>query len=262
MNRIDIDIGPNYDIIALSFPFPPTISDWSIFGIFQSDDPLLRHQIILGNINSGERQSWHYKYFVNQNNIRISNGTLVYQDDQYYCLDVKGRVYAVQDPHGDNITFKYWCRPPIFKVGPSRVGAAPSRFLDTNQSFLAAGLEEDGGGIFAVIVSRDETKVSVYEFCRRECKWFPVENLRGRMLFVSETASFVAKATNPRMSNKIYFPKFYGASGVFYSLKTKKYHSYDGRFSSKESYTLQDMPSTATWIQPSLPLPEDLSFNF
>lgn len=124
-----------------------------------------------------------------------------------------------------------------------------------NRTFLAF-IGEGGGGddgeIFAVIVSHVNTKISIYKLNQSEKEWIPVNNLKDKMSFLSETVSFGAIAPRPQMSNKIYFPKFYGKSGVFYSLFTQKYHSYDGRFSGKEPYMVEDI-ATATWIQPNYP---------
>ncbi|CAI9091308.1 OLC1v1026299C1 [Oldenlandia corymbosa var. corymbosa] len=239
MNKvIEISDRPNCDIIALSFPHPPTSINWSVFGIFHSDKN--EDKLIVGSIESGGRQQhWKFGVFPNEYNFRVSNAMLVYHKYQYHCLDVKGRLGKFEDPHGGDVT---WNIVP-------RIGFKGLKLRAVNQTFLAAG---EDGDIFAVVVSCDNTEVSVYKLDPFEFEWIPVENLRDRMLFLSETASFGAKATRSAMGNKIYFPKFYGTSGVFYSLSTKKYRSYDGRFAANEPYMLENM-STATWIQPYYP---------
>ncbi|CAI9114958.1 OLC1v1015785C1 [Oldenlandia corymbosa var. corymbosa] len=169
---------------------------------------------------------------------------IVYQNNQYYLLDVKGRLGIYSPEQRVKFDFSSWT------VG----------FLDLDQklvnlSFLAAGGEEDGPEIYAVILSHNGTKVWVYGFNPAENIWVRVENLSGIMVFDSDTAYFWTRATVPLMGNKIYFPEFHGKDGVFYSLTTKKYHSYDGRFSGEGLHGCKDyLASSSIWIKPSMVL--------
>jgi hypothetical protein len=66
------------------------------------------------------------------------------------------------------------------------------------------------------------------------------------MLFVGNT-SFSAKAKFPGMENKIYFPRFYGQSIVFYSLETNNYRTFENEVVNFESVR---EPLNSGWIEP------------
>ncbi|CAI9108488.1 OLC1v1008086C1 [Oldenlandia corymbosa var. corymbosa] len=237
--RIDIPWITLDHVTAMSFDFPPTSSSWSVFGVFYHEEGELAGLISVANVKSGKRsQNWRVRnIFKKPDNFQVSTGALVSHNDRYYFLDVKGRV-ALFDPEHRR---QYFYSQPI--------GFRDVNSENVNQSFLVAGL--DGGDVFAVIVSHDATKVSVYKLNPGNKRWVRVESLENIMVFVSVTSSFWAKAAEKWMGNKIYFPKFHGENGIFYSLTTQKYHSYDGRFSTQEPSQLIDMDS-ATWIQPYL----------
>jgi hypothetical protein len=54
-------------------------------------------------------------------------------------------------------------------------------------------------------------------------------------------------ANIPGMENKIYFPRFYDQSIVFYSLETKKYHTFENELVNFESVR---EPLNCSWIEP------------
>ncbi|CAI9103781.1 OLC1v1002332C1 [Oldenlandia corymbosa var. corymbosa] len=228
---------PSHNIMALTCTSSPTSSDCSVFLIccFQG-------LMVFGCAQNGSGV-WVWRFCISGKliNFPISNCAILSHNDEYlyYCLDVKGRVAIFHTGR-----FKWY-----FKKS-RRVGWAdvPSKLV--NRSYLAAG--DDGKEAYAVIVSHNATQVRVYKLNPSEATWIRVENLRDKMLFVSGTTSFVARATEKRMGNKIYFPKFHGKNGVFYSLTTKKYHSYDGQFPTEDPSGLIDVASSSTWIQQSL----------
>jgi hypothetical protein len=66
------------------------------------------------------------------------------------------------------------------------------------------------------------------------------------MLFVGKT-SFSAVAKISEMENKIYFSRFYDQSIVFYSLETKKYHTFENEVVNFESVR---EAHNCSWIEP------------
>ncbi|CAI9115653.1 OLC1v1016617C1 [Oldenlandia corymbosa var. corymbosa] len=239
-NRIEVSDWPTCHIIALTFPFPPTSSDWSVFGIFHCVQ--YPDKFTVGRIENGKKPYWTFHFFSNPYKFQVCSNTLAYHNDRYYCLDMKGRLAIFfKDPDGIEMKVTW-----IDESTGIRFIGLKSRLL--NRSFLAPG---DDGEIFAAVISHRDPEVPVYKFDYLQTMWIPVENLRDTMLFVSEIASFVAKAPIcSHMGNKIYFPKFYRKNGVFYSLHTKKYHLYNGRFVDEKPYRLDNM-AMGTWIQPS-----------
>jgi hypothetical protein len=55
-------------------------------------------------------------------------------------------------------------------------------------------------------------------------------------------------ANIPGMENKIYFPRFYGKSIVFYSLETNNYHTFQSDEVVNFHHTREYL--NGTWIQP------------
>jgi hypothetical protein len=88
--------------------------------------------------------------------------------------------------------------------------------------------------------------VRVFELNESTGAWIKVESLGNHMLFVGNT-SFSAVANIPGMENKIYFPRFYDQSIVFYSLETKKYHTFENEVVNFESVR---EPLNCSWIEP------------
>ncbi|KAK2393919.1 hypothetical protein QL285_055815 [Trifolium repens] len=89
--------------------------------------------------------------------------------------------------------------------------------------------------------------VQVFKLNKSTMKWMKVESLKNHMLFVGKT-SFSVVANIPGMENKIYFPRFYRKSIVFYSLETNNYHT----FENDEVVNFHHMREhlNGTWIQP------------
>jgi len=88
--------------------------------------------------------------------------------------------------------------------------------------------------------------VRVFKLNESTMTWTKVESLGNHMLFVGNT-SFSAVANIPGMENKIYFPRFYGQSILFYSLKTKKYHTFEDEVLNFENVR---EPLNSSWIEP------------
>ncbi|EYU24270.1 hypothetical protein MIMGU_mgv1a018876mg [Erythranthe guttata] len=107
------------------------------------------------------------------------------------------------------------------------------------QHFLVKPKGEDV--IFAVFGTHDEREVRVYRLVEKPegFLWEPVEDLGDMVFFVSNTSCFAFSGNAENMANKIYFPRFHGDDLVFYSLKTRKFHTFKGDFSSKKSYGLK-----------------------
>ena len=109
-------------------------------------------------------------------------------------------------------------------------------------------LVECNGELLSIFVAPFGKCVRVFKLNESIMTWVRFENLGNYMLFVSHTSSMSAIAKSPGMENKIYFPRFYGESIVFYSLETDNYHS----FKSKD---VVDFYSTTEvlccgWIEP------------
>ncbi|KAK2393889.1 hypothetical protein P8452_15808 [Trifolium repens] len=108
-------------------------------------------------------------------------------------------------------------------------------------------LVECDGNLLSVFESPFAKGVQVFKLNEPTMTWMKVESLENHMLFVGRT-SFSVVANIPGMENKIYFPRFYGNSVVFYSLETNNYHT----FQNDEVVNFHHMREhlNGTWIQP------------
>ncbi|CAJ2658608.1 unnamed protein product [Trifolium pratense] len=108
-------------------------------------------------------------------------------------------------------------------------------------------LVECDGNILSVFESPFAKGVQVFKLNESTMTWIKVKSLKNHMIFVGKT-SFSAVANIPGMENKIYFPRFYGKSLVFYSLETNNYHT----FENDEAVNFHHMREhlNGTWIQP------------
>jgi hypothetical protein len=88
--------------------------------------------------------------------------------------------------------------------------------------------------------------VRIFKLNESTMTWTKVESLGNYMLFVGKT-SFSAVAKISGMENKIYFPRFYDQSIVFYSLETKKYHTFENEVVNFESVR---EAHNCSWIEP------------
>jgi hypothetical protein len=108
-------------------------------------------------------------------------------------------------------------------------------------------LVECDGELLSIFVAPFGESVQVFKLNESKMTWIRAENLGNYMIYVSRLSSFSALAKTPGMENKIYFPRLYGESIVFYSLETNNYHTFksndvDFYSSTEELY--------CCWIEP------------
>ena len=79
--------------------------------------------------------------------------------------------------------------------------------------------------------------------------WIKVLDLGNKTLYLSNNGLWAYTTSFRGVSSKIYFPKFQDNRMVFYSLDTRKYHSYEVEFWSKNAYNLSKL-MYSIWIKP------------
>ncbi|XP_012833308.1 PREDICTED: F-box protein At3g56470-like [Erythranthe guttata] len=95
----------------------------------------------------------------------------------------------------------------------------------------------------------DGWTICVLKFDLSEMCWKKVESLGDKCLYVSPNGSFAEDCgEGSDKANKIYFNKFHGKNGVWYSLSSGMYHSNGGDFASKDAYGLTQV-DYSTWIK-------------
>ncbi|KAL3503533.1 hypothetical protein ACH5RR_037982 [Cinchona calisaya] len=114
-------------------------------------------------------------------------------------------------------------------------------------------LVECDGEILAVFVGKTERWVQVFKINLSKMVWEEVESLGKYSLYLCNLSTLAVPAKTPAMENKIYFPRFYGDSMVYYSLETRMFH-YSSSDSSKDTTLIDSygckMQFRCCWIQP------------
>ncbi|CAJ2639928.1 unnamed protein product [Trifolium pratense] len=115
-------------------------------------------------------------------------------------------------------------------------------------------LVECNGNLLSVFEGPLGKWVQVFKFNENTMTWTKVESLGNYMLFVGKT-SFSAVTNIQGMENKIYFPRFYDQSIVFYSLETQKFHTFENEVVNFERVS---EPLNYSWIEPRMRRQRDL----
>lgn len=137
----------------------------------------------------------------------LYNISPAFHNGLFYFLSVTGKL-AVIEATRERISWKELEEPPT-----------------PCSSYFNNFLVECDGNLLAVFEGPLHKGVQVFKLHESTMTWIKVESLKYHMLFVGKT-SFSAVANIPGMENKIYFPRFYGQSIVFYSLETYNYHTF------------------------------------
>ncbi|RHN73085.1 hypothetical protein MtrunA17_Chr2g0294691 [Medicago truncatula] len=131
----------------------------------------------------------------------------IYHNGLFYCLSMKGKLRVIEATRE--------------KINLKEIEGPQAPYNKHFNNFL---LECDGN-LLAVLESSFGKGVKVFKLDESTMTWMKVESLKNHMLFVGK-ACFSTVANIPGMENKIYFPRFYRQSVVFYSLDTNNYHTF------------------------------------
>ncbi|KAJ0511294.1 hypothetical protein HanRHA438_Chr11g0524051 [Helianthus annuus] len=97
----------------------------------------------------------------------------------------------------------------------------------SGQSFLVTCDQH----LLVVLVDTFGESVEVFKLNGSTREWEKTDSLGKHILYVCHTRCFCIEARITEMENKIYFPLVHSENGkiVFYSLETRKYHTFSGR---------------------------------
>ncbi|KAJ4973766.1 hypothetical protein NE237_006940 [Protea cynaroides] len=205
---------------AFCFTSTPTSPNCIVFGI-HSDS----YKVKIFITHVGE-ESWNVYHLKNNKRWRVFNcinmsvslssisfypsqSNPVFYGGLFYCLDEQGKLGYFDPERGRWTVFRTSWKLDVWKY---------------DQNFLV----ECDGNLLAVFVGTLGRWIRVYRLDQPKMIWKNVKSLGDWMLFLSENTCFSTKAAVRGMGNKIYIPRFYGNHGVFYSLATKRYHTFDG----------------------------------
>ncbi|KAF7134210.1 hypothetical protein RHSIM_Rhsim08G0205300 [Rhododendron simsii] len=222
--KIDLpDLPHNYNFNAISFSCAPTSSECMIFGIYAFFD-----HVNFSVISRGEEE-WTFRLFKGERDFHQAHTNPVFYNELFYCLG-QDDTLGVFNP--EDFSWKYLQHPK------------KSRDF-VYESYLV----ECDGKLLAVFVGKRGRGVSVYTLDDSKMAWERVYDLGSKMLFVSHAVSFSATKVVEGMQNKIYFPRFLGKDGIFFSLATHRYESFGSRLSRKDFDGMKE-PLHCCWIEP------------
>ncbi|KAL7155317.1 hypothetical protein ABFS83_03G067000 [Erythranthe nasuta] len=154
-----------------------------------------------------------------------------------YFLDLKGNIATFDiSKHGYNLAWSVF------------TGCLKPRQLRKNIRGHYLIKPEGQKEIFAVFEMYSERRVSVYKLSKG-LSWEFVEDLGDKVFYVCRTSSFGYTTNVKNLANKVFFPKFYRDKVMYYSLDTRRYHCFEGDYSSNNSNGLGG-PRCVTWTVP------------
>lgn len=219
---------------TMSFFHPPTSPDCFIVGI----DGVHNCIVEIGLLKHGEDE-WNISSVELKKLFGASLAPPILDGGKLCFLDFRGNI----------ATFDM-SRDPIAKSGYVYNRCLKQRRLRRNikEHYLIKIKGEDA--IFGVFVMNDDHGgVRVFRLLDN-ILWEPVEDLGDKVFYVSNSSSFGYITRNKNIANKIFFSKFNRNKVVFYSLETRKYHSFEGDYSSENMYGLQRYEHAA-WMMPA-----------
>ncbi|XP_042492040.1 F-box/kelch-repeat protein At1g57790-like isoform X2 [Macadamia integrifolia] len=234
--RIEITyfpLGFNFD--AVCFTSTPTSSDCTVFGIVSSED----YEVTIF-INRCREETWEiyslenktrwgvYNCLCNSVSFIPSQSNPVLYGGLFYCFDEEGKLGSFDLERGSWNVFRTSCRHDMSEY---------------DQNFLV----ECDGNLLSVFIGPYGRWIRVCRLDQSKMLWKDVNSLGDWMLFLSEKTSLSAKATVRGTGNKIYIQRFYANLGVFYSLATQKYHTFDGGYCLENYYDTTEEVQ-CTWM--------------
>lgn len=215
-----------YGIRTMWFSSPPTCPDCVV---------VVYTDCVIGTISRGEG-AWNEFYIHNTRRFEQCGCNPILHEGRYYILGAAGRL-GIFDPMGD---FEQSCPIPGKNLKGKVRGCLQSYFVENDGDLLAVCVGSRGGG-----------EVRVFKLDTQAIAWEEVKCLGDKMLYISRAACFSETAVVRGTGNKIYFPRLHGDKPIFYSLATRKYHSFDGDYSNKQFFESSEF-TCCTWIKPTV----------
>ncbi|PIN11118.1 hypothetical protein CDL12_16278 [Handroanthus impetiginosus] len=235
---------------SICFTSPPTSSDCIVCGIESMNNFVAFRFIKVGD------KRWRVRLFDNNEYFCMSNCPMVFLNGVCYCSDYKFKNIITYDFIKDEYDL---IQSEEFKDGEEAKDNKPPTprgiGVDLNESrppttFKSYMVEVDGD-IWAVFITRNNRRVRVQKMDMSKGHWIELKSLEDKCLYIGTGGSFAETCSVGGMTNKIYFDKFHGNSGVMYSLTTGMYYSVGESFVSKEAYELSEV-DYGVWVKPTL----------
>ncbi len=175
---------------------------------------------------------WNMNFF-DDADFSFNDNSAVFYRGAFYCLGKKGNLGLLKLNDEEEDTWEVLTQPK----SPCLSGY--------HKNFLV----ECDGELLSVFVGCLGKWVQVFKLNESKMTWIRVESLGNYMLYLSCSSSLAVMAKTPGMENKIYFPIFCGESMVFFSLETKKFHSFESKDVAIDFYSSREKLRCG-WIEP------------
>ncbi|CAI9104040.1 OLC1v1002647C1 [Oldenlandia corymbosa var. corymbosa] len=227
--RIDLpDIGPLNSFKLITFSSPPNSPDCEIVRIRRD----VSDKIVVETMKRGKAEFSTSLVFRDAGSFELSRCNPVFYRGKYYFIGSEGNL-VIYDPK---------------RSKPRRTGSPKHMWGHVSYNDCQYYMFEGEGDLWAVFVAGRGKELCVCKLNMEKMIWEMVHNLKGRMIFVSRTSSFIERTNVRGADNKIYFPKFRENNVLFYSLATKKFHTFE-RGSSYDSYHNSKQMLLSVWIK-------------
>ncbi|CAN0896322.1 F-box/kelch-repeat protein At1g57790 [Linum grandiflorum] len=248
----------------MTFSAPPTSRDCMVFGLVSDR---CTKKVLISTIRRGDDQWKRYG--------RLSSNMMIKKKKKNKSFH-RHRQLPIPCVLNTPFNSSNFSTPPVFHNGvfyslgaSGRLGVFnPNkklkwRVLDTvHPSFPANFISEvyltksTNGQLISVIVgSRGESNsIKVLRFNEVMEKWYDVTYLKNEVIFLSRPSCMVINCQElgfKELENTIHFPRFddhHQHSNVFYSIYSKKFHTFDG--ATKGDLCDTKLPINCAWIIP------------
>ncbi|PWA44234.1 hypothetical protein CTI12_AA531030 [Artemisia annua] len=224
---------------SVDFSAPPTSPDCMVIG-FTSHGECHVYILFVG------RESFWRKYALGFGN----DDPYLYRFPAFYG----GDVYALCNGKGVDV-FKWGVDDKL--IWECVLEEAPiSQCTSKTQHFLVKcdHKYKCDQHLILVIVGEFGESVEVFRPNEDARKWEKIDDIGRHMIYIGDKTCLCMEAKTSKMENKIYFPRLHSGKIVFYSLETRKFHTFDGNNISgsfKDFFgTIKHLPTNA-WIEPA-----------
>ncbi|CAN1246552.1 F-box/kelch-repeat protein At1g57790 [Linum grandiflorum] len=163
----------------------------------------------------------------------------VFHKGAFYCLSQSGQLGVFDPSKKSNI----WRMVDTSNDVPWRSHCDKVYLMESSRGELISVVVDDGSqGEFLLMFKFDE-----------ELKlWQNLGSLEDQVAFLSPTSCIVLPCKELQVNgleNTIHFPRFHGNCNVFYSLSTRRFHSFEGGYTGDDASD-KELPMNSTWMMP------------
>ncbi|CAI0403872.1 unnamed protein product [Linum tenue] len=193
----------------------------------------LWQQVVISFIYRGEHQWTQYEVMSDSSNFMSPFSNPIYHKGLLYFMGKNADLCIHDFEQKTTITIEL----------PNRSCTSVQR------SYLL----ECNGKLLSVLMGHMGKVLEVYALDQEAITWKELDNLEDNMLFVSAASALSATNSGEKISglgNKVFLDRFKDKDGVFYSLATRKFHTFWSGYNNDDWCNTKEYINCA-WIEPS-----------